>query len=106
MDHILPVEILSHKEIMLHIAQNFKRLRLDHFNWSRSLLASKSSVTESTIKRFENSGQITMENLVLLAVSMNVQEQLLGMFPLPETSSMAELEKRQKKRRRASARKS
>ena len=86
----------------MHVAQRCKRLRLDHFNWSRARLAAKSQVTESTIKRFENTGQITMENLIRLAMAMNAQQGLLALFPLPEKGSIAEVEQQSVKRQRAS----
>ena len=82
-------------------AQRFRRLRLDHFNWTRAYLAEQSGVTESTIKRFENTGQITMENLVLLAMALQAQQGILQLFPMPQSGSIADIEKRQLKRQRA-----
>jgi len=100
MDNILPNIFLSHKDIMLDIAHRMRRLRLDHFNWSRAYLAEKSGVTESTIKRFEKTGQITLENLVLLAMALESLEGLGQLFPMPEIDSIAELEKREQRRQR------
>lgn len=99
---ILPVKMLSHREVMLRVADRCKRLRLDHLNWTRAHLARKSRVTASTIKRFENTGQITMENLVLLAMAMNSHEAILHLFSMPQTGSIAEVEKREVRRQRAS----
>ena len=64
------------------------------------MLADKSGVTESTIKRFEKSGQITLENLVKLAQAMDAADALLELFPLPQLRSLAEVEKRSKHRQR------
>lgn len=94
MDNILPANLFSKKELMLYIAKRFRCLRLDHFQWSRAVLADKSGVAESTIKRFENTGQITLENLIALAMAMNAQQVLLELFPMPQVLSIAELEKR------------
>ncbi|MDH5326659.1 MAG: helix-turn-helix domain-containing protein [Gammaproteobacteria bacterium] len=104
MDNILPVSMISHKELMQLLAQRFRRLRLDHFNWSRAYLADQSGVTEATIKRFENTGQITIENILLLAMAMQCQQDFLKLFPLPETGSIAELEQRAVRRQRGRSR--
>ena len=100
MDNLLPNIFLSHKDIMHGIADRMRQLRLDHFNWTRAHLAEKSGVSEYTIKRFENTGQITLENLVLLALALNSVDELSHLFPMPEVDSIAQLEKREKRRQR------
>ncbi len=92
MDNILTFNILAPTEIMETIAQRFKTLRLHH-NWTRVSLAERSGVNENTIKRFENSGQITMANLLKLSVAMDAQQEFLELFPVPQVQSIAELEK-------------
>jgi len=104
MDNLLTFIILSPTEIMETIAQRFKALRLHH-NWTRVSLAERSGVNENTIKRFENSGQITMANLLRLAVAMDAQQEFLDLFPVPEVQSIAELEKQSHQRKRASSKK-
>jgi len=103
MDSILPVTLLSNHDICSTIAKRFRRRRLDFHNWPRHVLAERSGVTESTIKRFENRGQITLENLVKLASAMNAAEEFLVLFPLPEVSSLKEVKQRQHKRQRGRA---
>lgn len=100
MDNILPIELIGRQELMHLIAERFQRLRLDHFGWSREHLAQKSGVHASTIKRFEKTGQITLENLITLAMTMDSHTLFLQLFHLPEVESIAELEKRTQKRRR------
>lgn len=85
---------------MQRIANQMRRLRLDHFNWSREALAEKSGVNAYTIKRFENTGQITLENLLLLAMALQASEPFMQLFAMPEIDSIAELEKRSHKRQR------
>jgi len=104
MDDILPVKLLSNQEICSVIAHRFRRRRLDYHNWPRHVLAERSGVTESTIKRFENRGQITLENLVKLACAMNAADEFQGLFPLPDVSSLKEVKQRQHKRQRGRAR--
>jgi len=100
MDNLLPVTLLSNQEICGIIAKRFRRRRLDYHNWPRHVLADRSGVTESTIKRFENRGQITLENLVKLACAMDAAEEFQKLFPLPEVSSLKEVKQRQHKRQR------
>jgi len=105
MDNILTINFITPTEIMEAIAQRFKALRLHH-NWTRVSLAERSGVNENTIKRFENSGQITMANLLRLAVAMDAQQEFLDLFPVPRVQSIAELEKQSHQRKRASTKKS
>ncbi|WAG78764.1 helix-turn-helix domain-containing protein [Metapseudomonas furukawaii] len=51
------------------VGENARALRLAQ-NLSRKTLAERAGVSESTIKRFETTGQITQEALVLLASSL------------------------------------
>lgn len=51
------------------VGENARALRLAQ-NLSRKTLAERAGVSESTIKRFETTGQITLEALVLLASSL------------------------------------
>lgn len=100
MHSVLTVKLMNSREIMRHIAQSMQRLRLDKFNWSRAYLAKQSGVSESTIRRFETLGQISLENLVSLAMTLDSVEPLLQLFPLQEVVSIKELEKRERKRQR------
>ncbi|MGQ7816789.1 helix-turn-helix domain-containing protein [Metapseudomonas furukawaii] len=51
------------------VGENARALRLAQ-NLSRKTLAERAGVSDSTIKRFETTGQITLEALVLLASSL------------------------------------
>ena len=100
MDNLLPHTLMTTQEIRQTVADRFRRRRLDHHNWPRHHLASKSGVTESTIKRFEKNGQITLENLIRLAQAMGAADEILSLFPLPSLQSLAEVEQRSKQRQR------
>ncbi|MFV2058981.1 MAG: helix-turn-helix domain-containing protein [Thiohalomonadales bacterium] len=100
MDNILPVSMTSPQEVLHDLSGRFRRYRLDHLNWSRRHLANRSGVAESTIKRFEKTGQITIENLVRLAFVMNAIEPLFALFDLPPVKSIAELERQTQRRQR------
>lgn len=77
-------------EIALQIAGNAKALRLSK-NLSRRALATKSGVPESTIKRFETTGKVSMDALLLIAMSLGVGEQMAQLFSAPAPVSLQEL---------------
>ncbi len=60
-------------------------------NLSRKTLAERAGISESTIKRFETTGQITLDALVLLASSLGVAQQLSGLFTQAQPVSLDEL---------------
>lgn len=100
MNPVLTAKLMNSREIMRHIASRLQRLRLDYFNWSRAYLAQQSGVSESTIRRFETVGQISVENLISLAMTLDSVEPFLQLFPMQEVVSIKELEKRERKRQR------
>ncbi len=68
--------LLSPKDIQHQLAADVKRSRLDVKGWKRNTLAEKSGVPASTIKRFENSGEISLRQLLMLVHALG----LLGRF--------------------------
>ena len=77
-------------EIALQIASNAKALRLSK-NLSRRALAAQSGVTESTLKRFETTGKVSLDALLLIAMSLGVGEQMANLFSVPPPLSLKEL---------------
>ena len=100
MAHIRPVEIMSHAEILRGIGERARRYRLDQLNWSQETLQQRSGVAVSTIKRFEKTGKITLDNLILIATAMQAASPLLQLFELQPVESIAELEQRTRQRQR------
>ncbi|OWJ95600.1 hypothetical protein B6S59_10290 [Pseudomonas sp. A46] len=62
------------------VGENALALRLAQ-NLSRKTLSERAGVSESTIKRFETTGQITLEALVLLASSLGGHAADGSLFP-------------------------
>ncbi|MDO9343164.1 MAG: helix-turn-helix transcriptional regulator [Pseudomonas sp.] len=77
-------------EIALQIAGNAKALRLSK-NLSRRALAAQSGVAESTLKRFETTGKVSLDALLLIAMSLGVGEQMANLFIAPPPLSLQEL---------------
>jgi transcriptional regulator with XRE-family HTH domain len=82
--------LFSPGELAHQIGEIARELRLAQ-NLSRKTLAELAGVSESTIKRFETTGQITLDALVLLASSLGVAQQLPGLFTQAQPVSLAEL---------------
>ena len=82
--------LFSPGELALQVGEKARALRLTQ-NLSRKTLAERAGVSESTIKRFETTGQITLDALVLLASSLGVAQQLSGLFTQAQPVSLAEL---------------
>ena len=78
-------------EIAQAFASRIRRLRLDR-SWKRSTLASRSGVTEASLKRFETTGKASLENLFKLCHALGRLDEFQEMLkPLP-ARSIAELE--------------
>ena len=82
--------LFSPGELALQVGEKARALRLTQ-NLSRKTLAERAGVSESTIKRFETTGQITLDGLVLLASSLGVAQQLAALFTQAQPVSLDEL---------------
>lgn len=89
--------LYSPAELARSLGQNAKQLRLAK-NLSRKTLAELSGVSESSIKRFEANGSITLESLILLAVVLDQLTPVAALFKPAQPASMAELKNTQRKR--------
>ena len=78
------------EEIDKALAQRLSRIRKRR-NLSQQALSEKSNVSYGSIKRFETTGQITLDALVLLASSLGVAQQLPGLFTQAQPVSLDEL---------------
>ena len=86
-------------ELARQIAGNARALRLAR-NLSRRSLAEHSGVPEPTIKRFETTGRISLESLLLLAGALGVAGQLAGLFQVEQPASLDELRRDTRQRGR------
>ena len=67
---MLAINISTPKSIMEQFKDNFKQKRLS-LNLTQEGLANKSGVSLGSIKRFETIGQISLENLLKIALVLN-----------------------------------
>jgi len=89
--------LYSPAEIARDIGKNAQALRLSK-NLSRKTLAQLSGVSESSIKRFELTGSITLESVILLATALDDLAPVSNLFKLTEFSSSAQLKNLKRQR--------
>lgn len=62
------------KELCVELAKRLTTIRL-HKTWTRELLAKNAGINVHTLKRFERTGQISLERLIAIARALdNIQD--------------------------------
>ena len=93
----MPINILSTVDLRKAIAAKAKSQRLAE-NLSRRSLATRSGVTEASIKRFETSGEVSLTNLLNIAFALNCTEEFEALFDRKAPASIHDLQKPPRKR--------
>ncbi len=96
---MLPLEVMTPNEIASVLANRLRELRL-YFGWTREELAERAGITTSSLKRFETTGKISLERLLLLAMALDALRDFEALFPLPPAQTLEELEKQTIRRQR------
>lgn len=78
------------------LASRIKELRLAR-GWKQATLAQRSGVSLASLRRFEESGRVSLENLLDLAFALNRLDDFDALFRAPRASSLAELEAGEKR---------
>jgi len=87
-----------------NIAQRAKQLRLAR-NVTQAELANRSGVSLGSLKRFERTGEISLHNLLRLAIVLNATDGFKQLFVITEYKSVDEILKLKKATVRKRARK-
>ncbi len=96
----MPYSLHTPEEMSQKLAKRLKSLRLQK-RWKRSTLALRSNVTEASLKRFEQTGKVSMENFLKLVFALDRLEELQTLLQPAVANSIKELEEiEQKKPRR------
>lgn len=85
--------------IVDQLVARFRARRLAK-NWSRKTLAERSGVSESTIKRFETTGSIKLDDLVQMAVVLHASAEFGSLFPEQPVVSLDQLSNSNRRRGR------
>lgn len=89
---------LSGNDIMREISRRFKQYRIA-FPMTQSDLSEKSMVSLSTIKRFENGGDISLSKMIQLMEALDLQGHLEVLIPDMSIRPSAYLEKTRPRQR-------
>ncbi len=89
-DNILPVTLLSNKELIQGIAHNARQRRLAN-EWTRDELSEYSKVSVSSIKRFEREGKISLDKLIAIAFALDAANEFKLLFPEKTHTSIKEI---------------
>ena len=73
------------------LAARLKELRLAR-GWKQATLAQRSGVSLASLRRFEESGRVSLESLLDLAFALSRLDDFEALFQAPRASSLAELE--------------
>jgi transcriptional regulator with XRE-family HTH domain len=95
------VNMITPQEMQKLIAQQARNLRLE-VNLSQQTLSEKSGVSYGSLKKFEQTGQISLESLLKLFVVLGCTGQFKSLFeavPVVKALSLDELIKDQKRKR-------
>ena len=78
------------------LADRVKALRLAR-GWKQATLAELSGVSLASLRRFEDSGKVSLQNLLSLAFALNRLDDFNALLQAPPASSLAELEAGEKR---------
>jgi len=89
--------------IMKGIAEKIKERRLEK-NFTQKAFAKRAGVGYDAYRRFENTGEITLHNLVLFAIALDTTDDFSKLFTVRSYQSIDEIlvKKEMKKRKRGS----
>lgn len=89
-------EIKTTVEVAQTLAGRVKKLRLQK-KWKRSTLAERSGVSESSLRRFEQTSKISLENLLKLLSALGRLDEMDELVQPPAVQSIDDLAKRKQK---------
>ena len=89
-------ELRTTGEVAQTLAKRLKQLRLQK-KWKRSTLAERSGVAESTLRRFEQTAKISLDNFLKLLLTVGRLEEVDNLLQPPSAKSIHELEKHRQK---------
>ena len=96
MDETMSYSLHTPEEISQTLAKRLKDLRLQK-RWRRTTLAKRSNVTVASLKRFEQTGKVSMENFLKLVFALDRLDEMLTILQPAVANSIKELEQIEQK---------
>ena len=96
--------MVTPEEVAVGLAERVRQLRLLR-KWKQSTLAEAAGVSLASLRRFEQTGQISLKSLLRLSFALGQLSEFDELLRLPAAGSLAELEVRSRvsERKRGSA---
>lgn len=88
--------LLTPEEVALQLAKKNQALRLAR-NWKQATLAERSGVTLASLRRFERTGQASLQNLLKLTFALGRLSDFESLLQPLSAGSIAELETQTRK---------
>jgi HTH-type transcriptional regulator / antitoxin HipB len=89
-------ELKTTGEIAQALAMRVKELRLQR-KWKRATLAERSGVSEASLRRFEQSAKVSLENFLKLVSALDRLDEMDQLLQPPQAKSIDDLETRKQK---------
>lgn len=89
---MLSLALYTPSEVAQRLGERCAQLRLLR-TWKRTTLAERAGVSVFLIKRFESSGQVSLENLLKLALALDCLDSFESLLQPPPARSIAELDR-------------
>jgi DNA-binding Xre family transcriptional regulator len=102
-DNMIPLELQTPAEVVAGIAERGRALRIAR-GWTQRELAERSGVALGTLRLFERTGKIALERLVRISVVLDAVRPFGELFAAPPAATLADLERAERPRVRAPAR--
>jgi transcriptional regulator with XRE-family HTH domain len=80
------------EETAKQLAEKVRRLRLSR-NWKQATLASRSGVSLASLRRFEQTGLVSLQSFLSIAFALGRLDDFESLLQPPAIHSIAELEK-------------
>ncbi|HET9571902.1 MAG TPA: helix-turn-helix transcriptional regulator [Bacteroidales bacterium] len=84
------LEDASPINIMSKLAQRVRQNRLE-LNLTQKALAAKSGITFASLRRFENTGEISLKSLIMIAIALDATEAFNDLFGRKQYVSIDQL---------------
>lgn len=92
----MPYSLTTPEEISQGLAARAKALRLSK-KWKRSTLAARSGVSQASLRRFEETGQVSMKHFLRIIFALGRLDEMENLLRPPEATSIADLERLEQK---------
>lgn len=91
MDIMMSIIMVAPGEVQMAIARKARELRLE-LNLSQQTLSEKSGVSYGSLKKFEQTGQISLESLLKLALVLECMDDFNALFAPKRTEKALSLD--------------